>query len=850
MDYNTKIIETKIIETILKENFSEGEIKFLSLLKNKIGNDDFVKFINEKKIDYYGISITFLNYTLLKNYKKNAEYLIKNGANVHYRDEDGSTALYYVINNKGSYDDKIELINLLEEYGCNIDNINNNGQTLLMYAIFNKTNKEIIEYIINEKKANVDIKENQHGFTALMLAYQENNIDVFDLLLAKSNIETRNNYGQNILMYTINMTNFDVNNILEYVKRILKKDINIINTVDDIGWSVLMFAVNNGYKDIVNLLIEKGADINIQAKNGFNALMTAIQGKTTNHTDIAKKLININANLELKNKKGNTSLMIAIDESKTEIANMIIKKNTNVINIQSDNDGYTPLMNAIEMNNIAIVKSLIEAGADITKKNNKGKTAFMMASNPENKQIIKLLSEKVTPLPLNDEIRPEIPPLPLNDEIRPEIPPLPIDDEKRPNIPPLPIDDEKRPNIPPLPIDDEKRPNIPPLPIDDEKPISENEIYDQRLKIAYEKIKYIYDNIDEISHKYNTIVANILTNESDIKNTMNQMKNHGIDIKNIINDFGYIDNLKIVEYNKIHKNLQNYNKSLLSYENHLKEIENRVIDSYFYFILEKTIINNRNYQHCKNEKNNCGYLQLRIDLNEENVYKKIKIHGIFPSVPTIPTEPTEPKKDIFYDYDENIFYENFINFFKNNKDTETTLKDKFDTSFNKHLKYSNQSKADFTKNTIWLAEAFMSLFKKNISEKLNTNDLISSRNYIKDYFDKEKYPKNRIWGFINCFTIPENLSYIYINFSVCFNYTNNKWQFCKNNYRYDMDTGAYYIDGVKRKKSIKRKSIKRKSIKRKSIKRKSIKRKSIKRKSTKRKSTKRKSIKRKSKLIF
>jgi len=230
MDYNTKIIET-----ILKENFSEGEIKILSLLKNKIGNDDFVKFINEKKIDYYGISITLLNYTLLKNYKKNAEYLIKNGANVHYRDEDGSTALYYVINNKGSYDDKIELINLLEKYGCNIDTINNNGQTIIMYAIFNKTNKKIIEYIINEKKANVDIKENGHGMTALMIAYQENNIDVFDLLLAKSNIETRNKYGQNILMYTINMTNFEVNNILEYVKRILKKDINIINTVDDIG---------------------------------------------------------------------------------------------------------------------------------------------------------------------------------------------------------------------------------------------------------------------------------------------------------------------------------------------------------------------------------------------------------------------------------------------------------------------------------------------------------------------------------------------------------------------------------------------------------------------------------------
>ena len=403
---------------------------------------------------------------------------------------------------------------------------------------------------------------------------------------------------------------------------------------------------------------------------------------------------------------GNTSLMIAIDNNKKDIANMIIQKNAKLIDMQS-NYGYTPLMNAIGLDNIQIIESLIKAGADITTlKNNNGDTAFMIASkkrtySKKKKIIIDLLSSKIS---------------------------------------------EK---VAPLPPDDEIRPEIQRLPVHDEAPISENEIIYQRLDKAYDKIKKFYDNFQKNSLNYNTIVENITIKESNIQISTKQINDCGIDIKNIIDKCGHIDNFIINNYNKIYKELQNYNEQLISYENKLKEIQNTVSDSYFYFILEKTINNNRNYQRCKNEKNNCGYLQLRIDLDEKDVYKKIKIHGIFPSVPTEPTEPTEVKKKIFYDYDENIFKNNFINFFKNKSD--------YDTSIKKHLKDSKQQEPDFKKNTIWLAEAFMSIFVKFMSK--NVENLESPKEYIKTYFESRE---NFIWGFINCFTIPENLSYILI----------------------------------------------------------------------------------------
>ena len=276
------------IEAIVRENFSEREIKFLSLLKIKVGDEEFSNFINQSNIvENIGLPVhdeaqmTPLFFTLLNNYKKNAKYLIENGANVEIVDEYGNNGFYYVLKNKGSNDDKIELINLLEKNRCKIDSINIHGITLLMHAIFTNTNEEIIRYIINEKKADVNITEYQHGFTALMIAFQNNNIKIFVLLLLKSDIKIINKYGQNILMSTINSEKFDVNHILEYVKEILivMVDTSIINTVDNSGWSALMIAVNNGYDVIVDLLIEKGANIDIQSDDGYTPLMYAIEKK-------------------------------------------------------------------------------------------------------------------------------------------------------------------------------------------------------------------------------------------------------------------------------------------------------------------------------------------------------------------------------------------------------------------------------------------------------------------------------------------------------------------------------------------------------------------------------------------
>ena len=46
------------------------------------------------------------------------------------------------------------------------------------------------------------------------------------------------------------------------------------------GWTALMLASNNGHKEIVELLIEKGAEVDRGDEDGWTALMIASNKRT------------------------------------------------------------------------------------------------------------------------------------------------------------------------------------------------------------------------------------------------------------------------------------------------------------------------------------------------------------------------------------------------------------------------------------------------------------------------------------------------------------------------------------------------------------------------------------------
>lgn len=137
--------------------------------------------------------ITPLVWAIKKGYSDIANQLLKYGADVTIRDDNGMTALTYAAN----YGNR-EIIEPLIDYGADIDARNNKGETALIIALL-KGNKEIAKLLL-KRGAKVNIQENSDGWTALMIAILKGCRDIVEELLSHgADVTIRDNYGDTAL---------------------------------------------------------------------------------------------------------------------------------------------------------------------------------------------------------------------------------------------------------------------------------------------------------------------------------------------------------------------------------------------------------------------------------------------------------------------------------------------------------------------------------------------------------------------------------------------------------------------------------------------------------------------------
>jgi len=94
----------------------------------------------------------------------------------------------------------------------------------------------------------------------------------------------------------------------------------IASQMESNDFNILMYASKQGNLNLIHFLLSKGADINIQGKNGWTALMFAVN---ENHKNITKFLLKNNADTDLQNNNGNTALIIAKEKGYEEIVKIL-----------------------------------------------------------------------------------------------------------------------------------------------------------------------------------------------------------------------------------------------------------------------------------------------------------------------------------------------------------------------------------------------------------------------------------------------------------------------------------------------------------------------------------------------
>ncbi|XP_059174821.1 serine/threonine-protein phosphatase 6 regulatory ankyrin repeat subunit B-like [Physella acuta] len=264
--------------------------------------------------------------------------------------------------------------------------------TKLLNVAAKKGHKDLIELLV---KAGADINASYEDKTPLMSAVDPTIIVCLVDLGADVNILTHvYEYPFSPLQYFITecyrRKKSKKKNVLEIIKVIIQKKADI-NIKDREGNTPLMKASEiSDMEDVLRALLQAGANVNQHDKKGESALHFAAKSNCILN---AKVLLEFNSEIDIKNNEGKTALLYSLQNESTKMVHLLIGQNASV-NCQ-DNKGDTPLHYACSRfdDSLKVIHLLIKSGACVNQQNSEGYKPLMVAAKRKSFKMIKLLCE-------------------------------------------------------------------------------------------------------------------------------------------------------------------------------------------------------------------------------------------------------------------------------------------------------------------------------------------------------------------------------------------------------------------------------------------------------------------------
>ena len=417
-DIKSMIKKGQITDINVRDNFNRTAL----MNQSKMGNLENVKFLlthdpptDINAVDKHGNSA--LHYAVLDDDNLAiVRYLLKKGANKELQNIDEETALEVATENMRKKSAAI----------LGMDSFDNIASFVQMDEENNTQFREKIKYMLEMKKvSSVDVKDSDYyNYTALMYQIEHGTLENMNALLTLNpppNLNIKNIYGQNALHCAAVNTNMP-----RKVELLIKHGANIL-AKDDNGHNALELAIKENNNKTANLL-----KVAMTGKINMPKSASSEHKGTSKKKSKDKDSSSDESSPKNKSSRGKTSKNKAVSSSSRSSSrssspsasskspsnyirqfvqnpdnlNMVRKRSQMLtmlekhkvdINVQDPTyKNYTALIYQTEKNNIILVRTLLNAGANPNILDDLGENAvFKVFKNPEvNIDILDLLMSK------------------------------------------------------------------------------------------------------------------------------------------------------------------------------------------------------------------------------------------------------------------------------------------------------------------------------------------------------------------------------------------------------------------------------------------------------------------------
>jgi ankyrin repeat protein len=280
---------------------------------------------------------------------------------------------------------RIDAVRQELDRGVDVNEPDEFGDFPLTYAITEYGSEEVANLLL-DRGAKIDAQSERNGLTALHNAALLLSSDKLKLLLKRgAKVDISDKYGRTALYEALASPNPEM-------ARLLIAHGAKANVADQTGRTPLMLAVESRQVTTVSLLLERGADLNFQDRSGNTVLIRMVRESpvvTGDQREILQILLTKRPNLNLRNREGYTALMLALENEHTQLATRLEAAGASRAGMRE-----VRLYLAAGKGELETVQQLLAEGANPNARNRFGQSALANAASRNQVEVVKALLAK------------------------------------------------------------------------------------------------------------------------------------------------------------------------------------------------------------------------------------------------------------------------------------------------------------------------------------------------------------------------------------------------------------------------------------------------------------------------